>query len=218
MFTGIIEATGQVLAAKPSPHGLRLSVALGPIARGVKTGDSIAIDGCCLTVARLAGRTAHFDLIPETLRRTTFQAIRPGARVNLERAARIGGRLDGHIVQGHVDALATVLHVTPAADGERKWTLKLPPAFHAQLVPKGSIALDGISLTIAELTATTVTVAIIPETLRRTTLGSKLPGAKLHVELDVLGKFVHRYLAQLALAPARPRKTAAARKRRRSAR
>lgn len=210
MFTGIVQATGPILRVKPSSAGKRLTLDLGPLARGVKPGDSIAVDGCCLTVAARQGTRADFDVIPETLRLTTFDRLQPGDRVNLERASRIGDRLDGHIVQGHVDGVVTVRQVTQAPlkghgpwGQARTWTLRCDPALAAQMVLKGSVALDGISLTIAALTRSSFSVAIIPETLRRTTLGSKLPGSQCHVELDVLGKYVHRLLAQMELPRSR---------------
>lgn len=223
MFTGIVQATGRIVRVKASRTGRRLTVDLGSVAQGVKSGDSVAVNGCCLTVAKLRANQAEFDIVPETLRLTTFDRLHSGDRVNLERASRIGDRLDGHIVQGHVDGLATVVKVTQAAlkghgpwGQARTWTLRCDPALTAQMVLKGSVALDGISLTIASLEPDRFSVAIIPETLKRTTLGAKLAGSQCHVELDVLGKYVHRLLAQMSLpagrgARRRRRRTAAGR-------
>jgi len=231
MFTGLIQHVGTVSSiAEASGGGARLSVDLGPLALESRLGDSIAIDGCCLTIAELSGSVAAFDAVPETLRRTTLGTLRPGARVNLECALRPGDRLGGHFVQGHVDTTATVTeaHVAQAsclhgvADvaqasclhgeggsgrGGAEWHFKLDdPKFAEQIVEKGSIALDGISLTVAgcERDAGTFWVALIPETLARTTLASKKPGAKVNVETDVLGKYVLAAMqARLGNAPAK---------------
>ncbi|MGD0093138.1 MAG: riboflavin synthase [Planctomycetota bacterium] len=193
MFTGLIQHVGAVRAVAPAPDGgARLSVELGPLAAESKPGDSIAIDGCCLTIAELAGSVAAFDAVPETLRRTTLGTLRPGARVNLECALRPGDRLGGHFVQGHVDATATV-GATITGGRWAEWHFKLDdPKYAAQIVEKGSIALDGISLTVAgcDRAEGAFQVALIPETLARTTIGSKREGAKVNVETDILGKYV----------------------------
>lgn len=205
MFTGLIQQVGSVRAIAPAGNGgARLSVDIGLLAAESKLGDSIAVDGCCLTLAGLAGTVAEFDAVPETLRRTTLGSLQPGVRVNLECALRPGDRLGGHFVQGHVDTTATVIKT--AAGGGRggggagadagagaEWHFKLDDLQYAgQIVEKGSLALDGISLTVAgcERSGGTFWVAVIPETLARTTLGSKKKGARLNVETDILGKYV----------------------------
>jgi len=208
MFTGLIQHVGTVSSiAAAARGGARLSVDLGPLAAESKPGDSIAIDGCCLTIAELRGGVAAFDAVPETLRRTTLGTLKRGSRVNLECALRPGDRLGGHFVQGHVDATATVTDAVQEGGGA-EWHFKLDdPKFAEQIVQKGSIALDGISLTVAgcERNGGTFWVALIPETLARTTLGSKTQGAQVNVETDVLGKYVLAALqARLGNAPGRP--------------
>jgi riboflavin synthase len=193
MFTGLVQHIGGVLSVAPAAGGgARLSLDIGPLAARSKLGDSVAIDGCCLTIARLDGRTAEFDAVPETLRRTTLGALRSGARVNLECALSPADKLGGHFVQGHIDTTATVAE-TVAGERWAEWHFTLDDlAFAEQIVEKGSIALDGISLTVAgcDRAAGTFWVALIPETLARTTLGAKKRGAKVNVETDILGKYV----------------------------
>jgi riboflavin synthase len=193
MFTGLIQHVGSVRAvAAAAGGGARLDIDLGPLAAESKAGDSVAIDGCCLTLVALSGGVGSFDAVPETLRRTTLGALKPGARVNLECALKPGDRLGGHFVQGHVDTTATVMK-TVAGERWAEWHLQLDDAkFAAQIVEKGSIALDGISLTVAGCgrAAGTFWVALIPETLSATTIGSKKQGARLNVETDILGKYV----------------------------
>ena len=221
MFTGLIEHVGTVRSLVPRSEGTaRLRVDLGPLSRGTRLGDSIAIDGCCLTVAELQGVEAEFDAVAETLRRTTLGALRPGDLVNLERALLPGStdtpkalsesapqrRLGGHFVQGHVDGTATVRSTGGGLSGG-EWHFTLDdPAWAPQLVEKGSIAVDGISLTVAGCDgAGGFWVALIPETLRRTALGRKTAGAKVNLETDILGKYVLALLARQgrsALAPA----------------
>lgn len=193
MFTGLIQHVGILRAVAPvAGGGARLSVELGPLAAASKPGDSIAIEGCCLTIAELAGGVAMFDAVPETLQRTTLGGLRPGAGVNLEGALRPGDRLGGHFVQGHVDATATVAK-TVAGARWAEWHYRLDePRLGEQIVEKGSVAVDGISLTVAgcDRSAGTFWVALIPETLARTTMGSKQRGAKVNIETDILGKYV----------------------------
>lgn len=193
MFTGLIQHIGIVRAVKGvASGGARLNIDLGPLAADSKSGDSVAIDGCCLTIAELAGSVAAFDAVPETLRRATLGTLKSGARVNLECALRPGDRLGGHFVQGHVDTTAAVVK---SVEGERwaEWHFQLEdPGLAEQIIEKGSIALDGISLTVAgcDRAAGTFWVALIPETLARTTMSSKKRGAKVNVETDILGKYV----------------------------
>jgi len=195
MFTGLIEHVGTVRELAVRPEGGALSVDLGPLADGLRNGASIAIDGCCLTVAALAGRVASFDISPETLRRTTLGSLRRTDGVNLERALSAGARLGGHFVQGHVDGTATVRQAR-RTDRYGEWRFTLDDqALAPYLVEKGSIAVDGISLTIAGCDGRGgFWVALIPETLERTTLGRKLQGARVNVETDILGKYVLAFL------------------------
>ncbi len=195
MFTGLIETVGRVVSAERTAAGLRLRVDLGPAAEGVRPGDSINLSGACQTVADLAGTLAVFDAVPETLRRTTLATWGPGTPVNVERSLRPGDRLGGHFVAGHVDGTGRVVEAGPGPGGE--WTLRVePPAdLFPEIAPKGSIAIDGVSLTVVEAGPPTFTVALIPTTLRETTLGRLRPGDRVNIETDLLAKYVRRILA-----------------------
>jgi len=201
MFTGLISDVGTVERVTPRQGGAR--VVLRPSALPVDDlvlGESIACSGCCLTVAERGGGLVAFDAVPETLSRTTIGAWRPGARVNLERALAIGDRLGGHIVAGHVDAVAEILQRVPEGQGARL-TVALPAAIAPLVAEKGSIAIDGVSLTVARALRDRFEVALIPETLARTTLGAAAPGARVNLEADVVARHVAR-LIELGAAPA----------------
>jgi len=193
MFTGLIQHVGVLQSLAPqSGGGARLSVEIGPLARDAKTGDSIAINGTCLTVVSLSGTQAAFDAVPETLKRTTLGTLRAGDGVNLEPAMLPHTRLGGHFVQGHVDGTATVAR-TVESGRWAEWHFTLDdPNLAEQIVEKGSIAIDGISLTVAgcDAAAGTFWVALIPETLSRTMIGNRKMGAKVNIETDILGKYV----------------------------
>lgn len=176
MFTGIVERTGRVL----SP-GRRLAVDTGWT--DLRTGESVAVGGVCLTVARLDGPRAGFDVVPETTRRTTLGSLRKGDRVNLERALRAGDRLSGHVVQGHVDGTGIVVRTGA--------TLRIQSPLAAQLVSKGSVAVDGVSLTVVDADSETFSIALIPTTRRITTLGRLRRGQRVNIETDVLLKKAH---------------------------
>ncbi|MBI3830037.1 MAG: riboflavin synthase [Planctomycetes bacterium] len=196
MFTGLIEHIGAVAAfEKNAAGGARLGVDIGSLAEGTALGDSIAIDGCCLTVVSLDGSLASFDAVPETLKRTTLGALQAGAHVNLERALLPGKRLGGHFVQGHIDGTALV-RKTVTGGRWAEWHLSLDDLNLApQIVEKGSVAIDGISLTVAGCDGVGgFWVALIPETLARTTIGSKAEGASVNLETDILGKYVQAML------------------------
>ena len=203
MFTGIIEDLGRVESAQRT-SGMRLVVA-SRLATGdladVKLGDSIAVRGACLTVVEHTRGRFAFDVSPETLARTTLGALVPAAVVHLERALRLGARLDGHLVQGHVDGVATLVERARAGGTGAGWelTFELPPELARQVVLKGSIALDGVSLTVAHLEDTErrtarVRIAIVPHTSEKTHLTELALGAKVNVETDLLGKYVARLL------------------------
>jgi riboflavin synthase len=199
MFTGIIEHVGLVKRADPRPEGgARFAVDLGPLAEGLRAGDSVAVSGCCLTVVSLAESVAEFDVIAESIERTWFGSLRAGARVNLERALRLGARLDGHIVQGHVDGVARIAS-REEARGEVRLDVEADAHLVADMVEKGSVALDGVSLTLTHVAAAGARgrfgVALIPHTLAVTTLGDRRAGDPLNVETDVLGKWVRRLVA-----------------------
>ncbi len=197
VFTGLIEHVGRVVAIHLSAGGgARLSVDIGPLAKGAELGDSIAINGCCLTISKREGAQASFDAVPETLKQTTLVALQPGARVNLERALTPHKRLGGHFVQGHIDGSAVVRRIVR---GERwaEWHFMLDdPGLSPQIVRKGSIAIDGISLTVAGCDAEGgFWVAVIPETLRRTVLTDRVEGSRVNIETDILGKYVQAMLS-----------------------
>jgi len=194
MFTGLIEAIGIAKSLSPGAGaGSVLVVDVGPLAGECKAGDSIAVSGVCLTVTRLAGTLAGFELSPETLERSTLGALRPGTQVNLERALRPTDRLGGHIVQGHVDGIGTIRIIRKIGEfADIEFTVE--PELLGQMVPKGSVAVDGVSLTIAGLGPDTFRVAAIPETLNRTTLGNAYIGGRVNIETDILVKIVRRQL------------------------
>lgn len=191
MFTGIIEHVGRVVAARGGSGGAQLTLDLGPCADGVRVGDSIAVDGACLTVTQLEGVRAVFDVGPESLSRTTLGRLRSGDRVHLERALPLGGRLDGHLVQGHVDAVGEVLRVSP-----RGQAVDLSIVVHDHpldlVVEKGSIAVAGVSLTVNRVSGSTFEVSLVPLTRQRTTLAGLSPGARVNIELDIIGRYVAR--------------------------
>lgn len=193
MFTGLIQHVGALQSISPaSGGGARLGIDIGPLARDAKLGDSIAVEGCCLTVVEINGNIGQFDAVPETLKRTTIGGLQRGAKVNLESSLTPTAKLGGHFVQGHVDGTASVAHIV---EGGRwaEWHFQLNDvALAEQIVEKGSIAIDGISLTVAGCAAKAGTfwVALIPETLTRTTIASKLEGSKVNIETDILGKYV----------------------------
>lgn len=191
VFTGIIEGIGTVAALARQGRGGRVEIEAGPLAADLRLGDSIAVDGACLTVTALGGRRFAADLSPESLRRTTLGGLRPGDRVNLERPLRLQDRLGGHLVTGHIDAVGTIAARIPQEVGER-WRIRYPQPLAGLLVPKGSVAVDGISLTLAAVAATTFDLALIPFTLRQTTLPGKRPGAAVNLEADLLGKYAAR--------------------------
>jgi riboflavin synthase len=197
MFTGIVEEIGQVVALEPSGDSAVLTVAAATVADGVRHGASIAVDGVCLTVVGARpGSPAQldFDVMGETLKRSVIGGLGPGDRVNLERAARADSRLDGHVVQGHVDGTGTVLARTP---GDGPWeTVRfgLPGELARFVAEKGAIAVDGVSLTVTAVGPDWFEVGLIPETLRATVLGDKRAGDPVNLEVDVLAKYVARLL------------------------
>lgn len=189
MFTGIV-GTGRVARVRRRGGRVELTIA-SPAARGLRTGDSVAVNGVCLTAVRARRRRFAVQAVPETLARTTLGGLRAGEEVNVELAVRPSDRLGGHIVQGHVDGAATVTGLTDE-DGSRRMTVSVPDALLRYVVPKGSVALDGVSLTVAALVPGGFEVALIPHTLEHTTLGRVRPGGRLNVEVDVLAKYVEK--------------------------
>ena len=196
MFTGIIEAVGSVTEIAPHGELTRLTVEAPSVTEGVRVGDSIAVNGGCLTVTRVDRGSFCFDAVPETLARTSLGDLRVGSRVNLERALAAGARLDGHIVQGHVDGTGRVQRLERAGDDVRLY-VGCDPEFAGLLVEKGSVAIDGVSLTVVGAGRDAFDVALIPHTLKETTLGDRQVGDRVNLEADVLGKYVLRYLERI---------------------
>jgi riboflavin synthase len=193
MFTGIIEVLGTVASIEPAGELTRLAIDAPEIARDVRVGESVAVNGCCLTV--VAGETGclHFDVIQESLLRTSLGDLAAGSRVNLERAMRADGRLDGHIVQGHIDGTGRVERLERDGDDVRLY-VACEREITDNLVEKGSVAIDGVSLTVVGVSDTGFDVALIPHTLEVTNLGVAKPGDRVNLEADVLGKYVKSYL------------------------
>jgi riboflavin synthase len=196
MFTGLVESTASVLSLEEKGQSARLLLHSPTLAPQVALGDSIAINGCCLTVAAidLPAASLAFDLLAQTLRVTSLGDLAPGSLVNLERAMQIGDRFGGHFVQGHVDATVTVLEWLPQGQ-DHQLTVTLPPEHRGLVIPKGSVCLDGISLTAAEVTPDSITCWIIPHTIQMTHLKTLTPGRRLNIEFDMLGKYVQNLLA-----------------------
>jgi riboflavin synthase len=196
MFTGIVEGTGTVaaLTAAADGGGARLEVEVPWPAGELALGESVAVNGCCLTVAELTPAGFAADLHAETLRRTALGGLAAGARVNLERPLPLGGRLGGHLVQGHIDGVARVLKRSAVGDGQ-ELRVELPEALDRYLVEKGSITVDGVSLTVAGIGPGWFAVALVPHTLAVTTLGDRRPGDLVQLEVDVVAKYVERLLS-----------------------
>lgn len=201
MFTGLVEGTATVISLEPRGESARLILKVGGMAAELADGESVAVNGCCLTVTEKDPSlgTAAFDLLMQTLKVTSLGELTVGSLVNLERAMSMNARFGGHFVQGHVDATVRVLDWSTLGQDHRL-EVELPEAYRGLVIPKGSICLDGISLTAAEVTQTSVVCWIIPHTHQVTNLHTKVAGALLNVEFDLLGKYV-RNLMQ-AMAPA----------------
>ena len=193
MFTGIVEHVGVVTAIDHDLAGTHLAVDLGPLAEGARLGDSICVSGACLTIETLDGSTARFTCSPETRRKTTVPGWRGGRRVNLERALRFGDRLGGHLVGGHVDGVGRVAERRREGDGERL-TVILPDGGAVRVVEKGSIAIDGVSLTTWDCRGARASIAVIPHTLASTTLQDLRAGDPVNLEMDLIGRWVEAML------------------------
>ena len=193
MFTGIIEAVGVVEAVSLEGDLARLRIQAGVVSEGVGLGDSIAVNGVCLTVTKIEGQTLGFDAVRETLERSALGALATGSGVNLERAMQAGARLDGHIVQGHVDGTGTVKALEEAGQ-DVKLFIDCDSSLAELLVDKGSVTIDGVSLTVVTAAPTSFDVVLIPHTLAETTLGDYQPGQTVNLEADILGKYVKTYV------------------------
>ncbi len=193
MFTGIVERSARVVAVDGDDLGRAITFEAPGITDDLPVGASIAVNGACLTAVEVDGDRFRIDAVVETLRRTNLGELEPGSRVNLERAMPAAGRLDGHIVQGHVDGVGVVERVDPEGEGVRL-AVRVPPELRRYVVEKGSVTVDGVSLTVASVTGDGFEVALIPHTLEVTTLGERPPGSRVNLEVDVLAKYVERLL------------------------
>jgi len=193
MFTGIVEELGDVASITDLGDAARIAVRGATVTADARHGDSISVSGVCLTVVDVDGDTFTADVMKETLDRSSLGALAPGAKVNLERAATLGTRLGGHLVQGHVDGVATIVDRKPSTDWEIV-TFALPAGLARYVVEKGSITVDGISLTVTDVTDETFSVSLIPTTLALTTLGRKGVGDPVNLEVDVIAKYVEKLL------------------------
>lgn len=194
MFTGIVEETGTVRTTRPREGGVTFEITAAAVLTDVELGASIAVNGCCLTVTAFDDDAFTCDAVIETLARTNLGVLAPGDRVNLERPLLVGDRLGGHLVQGHVDATGTVRARDPQPDGSVLIGFTAPPEVMRYVVHKGSVTVDGISLTVAAVATDGFTVAVIPHTLAVTTLGGRAPGDAVNLEADTVAKYVERLL------------------------
>jgi riboflavin synthase len=193
MFTGLVQEVGSVTAVKPTDGGARIQVS-APLAAELAPGDSVLVNGVCLTASEVDGGRFAADLSPETIRRSSLEQLTGGDRVNLELPLRVGDRLGGHLVQGHVDAVAEIRSVSENG-GALELVVNVQPSLLRYVVEKGSVTLDGVSLTVTEVDAQGFRVSLIPETLERTTLGGTRPGSRVNLEVDVLAKYVEKLVA-----------------------
>ena len=192
MFTGLVEEVGTVRSVTQSGGGARVEIDASLILEDAELGASIAVNGCCLTVVEFTDSWWAADAVPETLDRTNIGALNPGDQVNLERPLAANGRYGGHVVQGHIDDTTAVAAIAELEDGSFRYTFALPPSLASYVVEKGSIAIDGISLTVAAVDSTTFTIAVIPHTHEVTALASRSVGSRVNLEADVLAKYVER--------------------------
>ena len=199
MFTGLVETTGRILSLEPRGESARLIVEAASIAPQIELGESVAVNGCCLTVTHIdtAAGTFAFDLLMQTLRVTSLGDLQTNSLVNLERAMRLGDRFGGHFVQGHVDDTVHIIDFSPHGQDHRL-EVEFPEKHRGLVIPKGSICLDGISLTAAEVGSSSITCWIIPHTLQVTHLHTKKPGERMNVEFDMLGKHVRELVKHAA--------------------
>ena len=200
MFTGLVEEVGQVLWIRATTSGTQLQLAAPGIAEDLQKGDSVSVNGCCLTAETIRDGNITFDLLEETLDRTNLRALRRDSPVNLERALTAGGRLGGHFVQGHIDCALRVVSFAESGTDYRL-EVELPDDFAHYAAFKGSIALNGVSLTIAEIHPASFVVWVIPHTRRQTNFASLQPGDLLNVEFDIIAKYVERMLPRMIVDP-----------------
>jgi riboflavin synthase len=194
MFTGLVEERGTIERCEARGPGVRLFVQAEVVSSDARLGDSIAVNGCCLTVVEINSKTLAFDAGTETLGRTNLGRLQGGSFVNLERSLRVGDRLGGHYVTGHIDATGALDERSDEGEWSKFW-FRVPPALTRQMVSKGSIAVDGVSLTVVDVEPTRFSVALIPHTLAVTTLGGLRPGDPVNLETDLLAKYVEKQLS-----------------------
>lgn len=194
MFTGLVKVVGTVVDAVPFGKGKRFGIQIGALAKTTEIGQSIAVNGVCLTVTRLNDAIAVFDAVAETVNRSNLGALRAGSLVNLEPALKAGDALDGHVVLGHVDEVGKVVAIQNNADDNRKVTVQLPKNIRHLVAEKGSVAIDGISLTVADAAIDSFTVAVIPHTWENSTLKNLAQGSPVNLEVDVMARYAARIL------------------------
>jgi riboflavin synthase len=194
MFTGIIEGLGTITSIRPSGEGRRLAITADFALTGTKIGDSIAVSGACLTAVTLSGARFEVDVSPETIEKTTLKHVKTGTRVNIERALSVSGRLDGHLVSGHIDGTGQIRHINKKSNAILIG-FSVPEALSRYMIPKGSVAVDGISLTINQCDRASFEVSIIPHTAGVTTIGLKKIGDPVNIETDMIGKYVEKFLS-----------------------
>jgi riboflavin synthase len=197
MFTGLIEEVGVCLEIRRQGDGIQLSLIAPRIAPHVKVGESVAVNGCCLTVVQCNSERLHFDLLDETLQRTNLGELSEGSAANLERAVPADGRIGGHFVQGHVDCTAALI-AREMVGRDLRLTFELPTRFSSYVAPKGSICLNGVSLTVADLTEASFSVCLIPHTCTATNLEKLSQGSRVNLEFDILAKYVERIITRVS--------------------
>jgi riboflavin synthase len=197
VFTGLVEEIGRIDTIEAMGGGSRIWISAARVLEDARVGDSMAVDGCCLTLVARAAERFAVDAVPETLRRTTLGLRQAGAAVNLERPLRIGDRLGGHLVQGHVDGVGEVAAMADEGEGKRM-TLKVPPSLARYVAEKGSITVDGVSLTVAACAGEALEIALIPHTLRATVASEYARGRRVNLEVDLVARYVARLLAEPA--------------------
>ena len=196
MFTGIIEKVCTAKDIRRNASSMEISIDLGSLVEDIKLGDSVAINGTCLTAVKIKGSVVSFELSGETITKSSLADIKPSQKVNVERAMQLSDRLGGHIVQGHIDGIATIKSISDKGNF-KDITFSANKELLDQMVTKGSVAIDGVSLTIAEMNSTSFKVAVIPQTLQETILGSAKAGDKVNIETDIIGKMVKKHVENL---------------------
>lgn len=204
MFTGLVKHVGKIIDAFPFGKGKRFRIDLGPVAQAAEIGQSIAVNGVCLTITTINSNEATFDAVAETADRSNLALLRAGSRVNLEPALKAGDALDGHIMLGHVDAMAEVMDIKNDSADNRRLTVKLPLSIRHLVADKGSVAINGISLTVAGVTDDSFTVAVIPHTWNNTTLSELAIGSPVNLEADVMARYAARIMQFQGSTPNSP--------------